>query len=301
MEKRVIAVYGKNIEEGSAPLAAAILGQLREAGIALVCEEAFAERLRTFLPGADFFEGTYHTGNLPDYRPELLLSIGGDGTFLDSVLYVRESRIPILGLNTGRLGFLATISAGDADKAVRHIIGRDYAVRERRLLRLKVDGRDFPDFSYGLNEVGIHKTESSSMLKIHAYIGDAYLTTYWSDGLIVATPTGSTAYSLSGGGPIVSPECRNLILTPVCPHNLTMRTLVVPDDVEIRLKVEGRAGEFMLSLDSRVRKVGDEAEVEITAGGFTIGVVQLPGYNYYATLRNKLGWGEDKRNDRDRI
>ncbi len=200
-------------------------------------------------------------------------------------------------VNTGRLGFLAAVSSGDAERAVQYIIDRKYERRERRLIRLKADGRDFPDFSYGLNEVGIHKTEGSSMLKIHAYIGEIYLTTYWADGLVIATPTGSTAYSLSGGGPIVNPECRNFILTPVCPHNLTMRSLVVPDDVTIRLKVESRAGEFTLSLDSRMRKMKDSMEVEVTAGAFGIEVAHLPEYNYYETLRNKLGWGEDKRNN----
>ena len=134
------------------------------------------------------------------------------------------------------------------------------------------------------------------MLKIHAYIGDIYLTTYWADGLIVATPTGSTAYSLSGGGPIVSPACKNIILTPVCPHNLTMRTLVVPDTAVIRLKVEGRSGDFMLSLDSRLERMSDDCEIEITTGDFKINVVKLPGHDYYETLRDKLGWGGDIRN-----
>ncbi len=297
MKERLIAIYGKGLEEGSAPWVAAILERLWKAGIGLVCEEGFAERLRSVLPGKTLFKGRFHVGNLAGLRPELLLSIGGDGTFLDSVLYVRESRIPVLGLNTGRLGFLAAVSSGDAERAVQYIIDRKYERRERRLIRLKADGRDFPDFSYGLNEVGIHKTEGSSMLKIHAYIGEIYLTTYWADGLVIATPTGSTAYSLSGGGPIVNPECRNFILTPVCPHNLTMRSLVVPDDVTIRLKVESRAGEFTLSLDSRMRKMKDSMEVEVTAGAFGIEVAHLPEYNYYETLRNKLGWGEDKRNN----
>lgn len=293
----MIAIYGKGLEEESAPWVAAILERLRKAGIDLVCEEGFAERLRCILPEQTLFKGRFHAGNLADHRPELLLSIGGDGTFLDSVLYVRESRIPVLGLNTGRLGFLAAVSSAEAEQAVQQIIDRKYERRERRLIRLKADGRDFPDFSYGLNEVGIHKTENSSMLKIHAYIGEIYLTTYWADGLVIATPTGSTAYSLSGGGPIVNPECRNFILTPVCPHNLAMRSLVVPDDVTIRLKVEGRAGEFTLSLDSRMRKMKDSTVVEVTAGEFGIEVAHLPEYNYYETLRNKLGWGEDKRNN----
>ena len=164
------------------------------------------------------------------------------------------------------------------------------------MLRLQVDGGSVSGFDYALNEIGILKAETSSLLNIHAYIGNVYLTTYWADGLVVATPTGSTAYSLSGGGPIVSPDCRNLILTPICPHNLSMRPLVVPDDAEITLQVESRSGDFVLSLDSRIRRMEDSHRLRIRTGGHRAAVVMLEGHNYYETLRNKLMWGEDRRN-----
>jgi len=169
-------------------------------------------------------------------------------------------------------------------------------VEQRDMLQLEVEGQRIADFDYALNEVGVLKAATSSLLKIHAYIGENYLTTYWADGLVVATPTGSTAYSLSGGGPIVSPECRNIILTPICPHNLTIRPLVVPNTAEVRLKVEGRSGEYVLCMDSRIRKMTDGQELKICTGSQKINVVKLPRHNYYDTLRNKLMWGEDRRN-----
>jgi NAD+ kinase len=164
------------------------------------------------------------------------------------------------------------------------------------MLALKIDGNALPCFDYALNEIGILKAATSSLLNIHAYVKDVYLTTYWADGLIISTPTGSTAYSMSGGGPIVFPECRNLILTPICPHNLTIRPLVVPNDTEITLQVESRIGDFVLSMDSRIRKMGDHYQLHISTNGSKIKMVTLEGYNYYETLRNKLMWGEDRRN-----
>ena len=296
MGPRIVAVYGKNVSEGFFPYLRRMLCQLKERNIVLDCEDNFKKILGERFDCKDLFREVYNRDNLLATGAEMLLSIGGDGTFLDAVLYVKDSGIPVLGMNTGHLGFLANISVQEIDAAVAYIDEGKYTTEERNLLCLNVKGGEFPGFNYGLNEVSVHKTDTSSMLKIHAYIGDIYLTTYWADGLIVASPTGSTGYSLSGGGPIVHPECKNIILTPVCPHNLTMRTLLVPDDVLIRLKVEGRTGDFMLSLDSRIEKMKDDCEIEIKNGEFKIRVVNLPGHNYYGTLRNKLGWGEDFRN-----
>lgn len=296
MRKNVVAIYGKIVQEEFFPYLQRMLCKLQEKGMVLDCEAAFALFLEERFGCCGLFRKLYMREDSPGEDVALLLSIGGDGTFLDAVLYVKDSGIPVLGMNTGNLGFLANISVNEIDRAVDYICGRNYTTEPRDVLQLKVKGRSFPGFSYGLNEVSVHKTDISSMLKIHAFIGDVYLTTYWADGLIVATPTGSTAYSLSGGGPIVSPDCKNIILTPVCPHNLTMRTLVVPEQAVVRLKIEGRSGDFMLSLDSRTERVEDDCEVEISTGDFKINVVKLPGHNYYETLRNKLGWGEDIRN-----
>lgn len=296
MNGRSIAIYGKTIQEEFFPYLEKMLCRIKAEGIALDCESGFAAFLAEHFGCKNWFRQLYRQHDFPCEDTALLLSIGGDGTFLDAVLYVRDSGIPVLGMNTGRLGFLANISVDEVDEAVGYICGGVYDAEPRDVLGLKVKGGHFPGFTYGLNEVGVHKTDSSSMLKIHAYIGGVYLTTYWADGLIVSTPTGSTAYSLSGGGPIVSPACKNIILTPVCPHNLTMRTLVVPDTAVIRLKVEGRSGDFMLSLDSRIERMNDDCEIEITTGDFKINVVKLPGHDYYETLRDKLGWGGDIRN-----
>ena len=296
MNGRSITIYGKTIQDEFFPYLEKMLCRIKAEGIALDYEVGFAAFLAEHFGCRDWFRQLYRQADFPREDTALLLSIGGDGTFLDAVLYVRDSGIPVLGMNTGRLGFLANISVDEVDEAVEYICGGMYDTEPRDVLGLKVKGGNFPGFTYGLNEVGVHKTDSSSMLKIHAYIGDIYLTTYWADGLIVATPTGSTAYSLSGGGPIVSPACKNIILTPVCPHNLTMRTLVVPDTAVIRLKMEGRSGDFMLSLDSRLERMSDDCEIEITTGDFKINVVKLPGHDYYETLRDKLGWGGDIRN-----
>lgn len=292
----VVAIFGRNINEDFLPYLKILVNRLLEQEVVLVCEDGF----RTFLEERYHYVGIFSAGfgrdNLSDYKPELLLSIGGDGTFLDAAVYVKDSGIPVLGVNTGRLGFLANVPVTDIDAAVEAICSGRYTKEKREILCLEVDGQVIPGFDFALNEVSVLKTETSSLLKIHAYIGEAYLTTYWADGLIIATPTGSTAYSLSGGGPIVCPNCNNIILTPVCPHNLSMRPLVVPGDAEIRLVVEGRSGEFVLSMDSRIQKMKDNHELRVFSGSTGIYVVKLETHSYYETLRNKLMWGEDKRN-----
>ena len=178
---------------------------------------------------------------------------------------------------------------------VEYITTQDYTTETRDLLQLQVDDHML-HFDYALNEIGLLKAATSSLLNIHAYIGGVYLTTYWADGLIVATPTGSTAYSLSGGGPIVSPDCKNLILTPICPHNLSIRPLIVPNDAKITLQVESRSGDFVLSMDSRMQKLSDRKRLTICTHQSKINVVTFPEHNYYEVLRNKLMWGEDVRN-----
>lgn len=296
----VIAIFGRSINEDFLPYLKGLIDQLRASGGIVIGEEGFMRFLEENYGYSGVFAAAFNRSNLMEQNPELLLSIGGDGTFLDAAVYVKDSGIPILGVNTGRLGFLANVSVSEISQAVEAICAGNYSVEKRETLSLEVDGKILPGFDFALNEVSVLKTETSSLLKIHAYIGDVYLTTYWADGLIVATPTGSTAYSLSGGGPIVSPDCNNIILTPVCPHNLSMRPLLVPGDAVIRLVVEGRAGEFVLSMDSRVKRMEDNRELKVCSGNSAIHVVKLESYNYYETLRNKLMWGEDKRNRNNR-
>lgn len=297
----VIAIFGRSILVDFLPYLKTLVERLKEREVTLVCERGFMRFLEDTYGYRGIFDGDFDRNSFSERCPELLLSIGGDGTFLDSVVYVKDSGVPILGVNTGRLGFLANVPVTEVEQAVEAVCCGRYSKEKRDILCLEVDGKVLPGFDFALNEVSVLKTETSSLLKIHAYIGEVYLTTYWSDGLIVATPTGSTAYSLSGGGPIVSPDCRNIILTPVCPHNLSMRPLVVPNDADIRLVVEGRSGEFVLSMDSRVMKVRDCHELRVFSGCGGVNVVKLESYGYYETLRNKLMWGEDKRNGGKRV
>lgn len=296
MMMMVVAIFGKSMNDAFFPSLKNLVDGLKKREVKVVCEEQFARLVKEQYGYEGVWESVFDKYNLLGKKPEVLLSVGGDGTFLDAVGYVRDSGIPILGVNSGRLGFLANVSVAEIDEAMDCICCGRYETEARDMLRLEIDGQQKSGFDYSLNEVSVLKTENSSLLKIHAYIGEVYLTTYWADGLIVATPTGSTAYSLSGGGPIVSPDCRNMILTPVCPHNLSMRPLVVPNSAGIRLKVEGRSGNFLLCMDSRMQKMEDGCELKISAGDFKINVVKLERHNYYETLRNKLMWGSDKRN-----
>lgn len=293
-----IAIYGKNIEDEFLPYLKRLVASLQACPIAVACEENFAALLDRKYNYTPDFCCTFGKESPLEQEVAMLLSIGGDGTFLDSVVYVKDSGVPVLGVNSGRLGFLANVRADEIEGAVDCIASGHYATEQREMLHLEVDGTLLPGFDYALNEIGVQKAATSSLLNIHAYIGDVYLTTYWADGLVVATPTGSTAYSLSGGGPIVSPDCRNIILTPICPHNLSMRPLVVPDDAEITLQVESRSRDFVLSMDSRIQKMDDKHQLKIRIHDTRLNVVTLPEHNYYETLRNKLMWGEDRRNGR---
>ena len=227
-----VAIYGRSIEPEFFPYLKRLVEGLERKGVGMVCEEKFAALLSGNYGYEPKFLNCFGRCTLIKEEVELLLSVGGDGTFLDSVIYVKDSGVPVLGVNSGHLGFLANVPVEEIEDAVDFIAAGKYEVEQRDMLQLEVEGQRIADFDYALNEVGVLKAATSSLLKIHAYIGENYLTTYWADGLVVATPTGSTAYSLSGGGPIVSPECRNIILTPICPHNLTIRPLVVPNTAE---------------------------------------------------------------------
>ncbi len=226
----------------------------------------------------------------------IMFSIGGDGTFLEAVTLVRDLSITLAGINSGRLGFLAGISREDISLAVDSIV-RDLAVIDERVL-LQVDSEPqiFGDFNFALNEITVHKRDDSSMIKITAYLDGQFLNIYWADGLIVATPTGSTAYSLSVGGPLVLPDTRNIILSPIAPHNLTVRPLVYNDSMRLTLQVESRSGNLLVSADSRSSVIEDRLELNIFKAPFCIKTVRLSEHNFYHTLRTKLMWGADRRN-----
>ena len=229
---------------------------------------------------------------------DLLISIGGDGTILRAITYVRELNIPIVGINTGRLRFLATIQTNDIENAIKKIINGHYKISERSLLSVKTEpeNQTILETDFALNEVTVSRKNTTSMITVETHLNDEYLTSYWADGLILSTPTGSTGYSLSCGGPVIMPEARNFTLTPIAPHNLNARPLIIPDDTEILLRVQGREDQFLLSLDSRIVTLPNTASVTIKKASFTIKMVELIDESFIDTLRKKLLWGEDRRN-----
>lgn len=227
---------------------------------------------------------------------DCLISLGGDGTMLDTVTLVRDKNIPVLGINFGRLGFLASLGKENLEAAVQALVTRSYAVDKRTLVHLDANIPMFGETPYALNEFAIHKRETSPMIKIHTYLNGEFLNTYWADGLIVSTPTGSTGYSLSCNGPVVFPESQSFVITPVAPHNLNVRPIIVPDNNIISFEVEGRTDQFICALDSRRETVGKQVQLAVKKENFTISLVRLPERNFLQTLREKLAWGFDTRN-----
>ncbi len=227
---------------------------------------------------------------------DVFISIGGDGTLLDAVSLVGDYEIPIMGINTGRLGFLATIAKDDLKHAVKVLAEKTYDLESRSLVRLEAGADIFQGINFGLNEFTIHKRDTSSMITVHTYIDGEYLNSYWADGLIVSTPTGSTGYSLSCGGPLISPMAKNFVITPVSPHNLNVRPMVVSDESEISFKIEGRSGKFLVSLDSRSTAIDASIGLKIKKESFVAKLVKCHDYSFFDTLRQKLNWGFDMRN-----
>jgi len=225
----------------------------------------------------------------------LIFSIGGDGTILETVTLVKDADIPIVGINTGRLGFLANIAKEEIKQALHAIHSNQYTIDERALLKIYSKSQIFNDFPFSLNEIAIQKKDST-MISVQVLINDDYLNTYWADGIIISTPTGSTAYSLSAGGPIIIPHSNNFIITPISAHNLTVRPIVIPDTCTIKIKVESRSNNSLVSLDHRSVKIDNTEDIIISKADYKIKLLKLNTTNYFATLRNKLMWGIDKRN-----
>lgn len=229
-------------------------------------------------------------------RVEYLFSIGGDGTLLDTITLVGDSGIPVIGINMGKLGFLSGISKEEILPALDEIIGKRYSIDERTLLRLETTEKLFGEFNYALNDFTIYKSSPNSLLAIKTFVNDEFLNTYWADGLIVATPTGSTAYSMSCTGPILSPDSENFVITPIASHNLTVRPIVIPDTCIIRIMVESRNIECYIGLDSRILKLDVPMELVIKKEDFKIHLLRMTGRNFFETIRAKLKWGLDIRN-----
>ena len=242
--------------------------------------------------GVDFFSG--HEGL--DSSIDLLISLGGDGTILDTVTLVRDKNIPVVGINFGRLGFLAAISKEELTTAIDAMVNRTYVVEKRTLIHLDADPALFDETPFGLNEFAIHKRDTSPMIKIHTYLNGEFLNSYWADGLIVSTPTGSTGYNMSCGGPIVFPESSSFVITPVAPHNLNVRSIVVPDNNIISFEIEGRSEQFICVLDARREIVDKNVQLAVKKEKFKMNLLLLNENNFLSTLRTKLTWGLDKRN-----
>ena len=242
------------------------------------------------------FETFANHTELREFRPDLLITIGGDGTILRAATFVRDAGIPIVGINMGRLGFLASIERHYMQEAIDHLKRNEYYVEDRTMLKIECNLPLFEEIPYALNDCTILKRDTSSMITVHTYINGAFLNSYWSDGLIVSTPTGSTGYSLSCGGPIIFPGSGNFIITPVAPHNLNVRPIVISDESVITLEIEGRADTFLCSMDSRHQTVTKDHQIALSKNDFTTKLVQLNNADFRKTLSKKLIWGVDVRN-----
>ena len=292
-----IGIYGQFYHKNSETHIQAILNVLQNKGVEIVVEKNFLALMRE--------NQSFHTdlSNLASFTKldksyDLFFSIGGDGTILKSITFVRDLDIPIVGINTGRLGFLATIQKQDITSSITEILDGNSYLSERSLLSIETSpsNREITPLNFALNEVAVNRKNTTSMIKVETTINSEYLTSYWSDGLIISTPTGSTGYSLSCGGPVIEPSNESIILTPIAPHNLNVRPLVVPDNSVVTLKVSGREDTHLLSLDSRILTLENETVITIKKAPFTIKFVQPIEESFIKTLRKKLLWGEDKRN-----
>ncbi len=296
MKKMKIAIYGREFKDNFNPYFKNLIGLLQKSKAEIIIYKPFFESLckdlQNVIENANFFDVA---NDLSD-NTDCLLSIGGDGTFLESATFVQDLGIPIAGINSGRLGFLATISRNEIEFAITRILNKSYSFEERELLELSSGNTVFQNCNFALNELTVAKKDSGSMITTHVYVDGNFLNTYWSDGLIIATPTGSTAYSLSVGGPIVVPGSNNFIITPIAPHNLTVRPIVIHDSSEITLKIEGRGENYLVSLDRRYESLPAGIELKIKKAKFRIKVLKYDSRTFYETLRAKLMWGMDTRN-----
>lgn len=290
-----VAIYGRQQSETIIPYVEQLFNELKKHN----CEVYVFDSFLNFISQKNKKKYTYNTfTSNADIRNnvDLIFSVGGDGTLLDTVTLIQDSLIPVAGINTGRLGFLSGIAKENLTTSVAEIVKGSYSLDKRTMLRLESNVNLFGKTNYALNEITIHKKDSSSMITINTYLNGEYLNSYWADGLIVSTPTGSTGYSLSCGGPIVMPKSGNFVITPIAPHNLNVRPVVVSDKDILSLEVEGRSRYFLASLDARSVAIDSSVQLAVRKEDFTTNLVRLHNENFLNTLRNKLMWGADSRN-----
>jgi len=289
-----VAIVGKPLKEEIVPFVQQLFQILEVQGVAVSIADEFAQILAPLLPIPPTVEQFSRDTDLSDVT--YMLSLGGDGTLLDAVTYVGPYEIPIMGINMGRLGFLASVPYADLVMAIESLLKGHYTIEERSLIHVDSDQDVFNGTNFGLNEFSILKRDTSSMIAVHTYIDGEFLNSYWADGLIVATPTGSTGYSLSCGGPVMMPQTNIFVISPVCPHNLNVRPLVVSDASVISFEIEGRSTRYLVSLDSRSRPVDATIQLAVRRENFNAKLVKLNQVNFLTTLRTKMHWGLDQRN-----
>ena len=291
----MIGLYGRSISPDDMVYVQRVIDKLTLRNCGIYIYRSFFELIskEVELPDRlDYFETHQEIVGKLDY----LFSIGGDGTILDTLTLVRDSGIPIMGINIGRLGFLSSIAKDEILPSIDKVLKGEFRIEPRALIRLSEPPDLFGELNYALNEVTITRKDTTSLIVLHVYIDGVFLNTYWADGLIIATPTGSTAYSLSSGGPILIPGSENFVITPIAPHNLTVRPVVIPDKSRIRIIVEGREQQFLVSLDSRRATIYSDFELIVDKAGFKVNIIQMKEKNFFTTIRDKLNWGLDARN-----
>lgn len=291
------AIYGRQFNSSVLPFVQQVFDCLAKQNIQACVYDAYSR----FLQGKIVFSEKFFTFNnyqdLLSEHVDLMISLGGDGTLLDTVSLIRDSQIPVIGINFGRLGFLASINKDDIVSAIDSLVNKKFTLDNRALLTVESDLALFGDENFALNDVTIHKRDTSAMMIIHAYLNGEFLNSYWADGLILATPTGSTAYSLSCGGPIIFPQSNNFVVTPISPHNLNVRPVVLSDTNIISFEIEGRSSKYLLSCDSRTEVLdAGSTRISIKKSDFEINLIRLNSEDYLSTLRKKLLWGIDTRN-----
>ncbi len=293
-----VAIYGQSYSISAEKEIQILLEVLQKNNVVSFIEKSFYD----LLVAGNILEKKYPTfSHFSDLNAsfDVLFTLGGDGTILRAVTYIRDLNIPILGINTGRLGFLATINKNSIQESIAHILKGEYTIQERTLLSIKTKPETvaFSELNFALNEITIARKNTTSMIGVKTSLNKEYLTNYWADGLIISTPTGSTGYSLSCNGPVISPDSKNVIITPIAPHNLNARPMVIADDTKIELTVDSREKDFLISLDSRITTVPKNTTIFIEKAGFTIKSIIPNNQSFLQTLRSKLLWGEDTRNE----
>jgi len=289
-----IAVYGRPTPDNLSEQVQDFFTQLDKLNAEYIVHESFFNFLKQLIP----FDAKVKTfsGEIVKGSVDYLISLGGDGTLLETLPFVVHQGIPVMGINTGKLGFLSLVSKDNFLPALKALNEKKFTIQKRSLLHLETSNSLFGKYNYALNELCVQRNDSSTMITVHTYLNGEFLNSYWADGLIIATPTGSTAYSLSCSGPILLPDEASFIITPIAPHNLNVRPVLVPDTYTIKLKVEGRSPSYIVSLDSRMEVIDSSVELTIRKESFDVKLIQLAGQSFTETLRKKLNWGKDIRN-----